>query len=471
MKKFILLPFLLISIHLSAQYSTPGNYGSYSLDDLVELSGGVVSTNAIGYAINADLIISESDTLRILESGKLSIENGALWTIQGTLIIDALPYFEIFSSDNSYFGMRFENSNESVMSRVLMEDCGGIKLIESNMEFRYCYFESFSKDYSTGAIDLFHSNPLIRDCSIEYCEGPAIASGANSASSPQIINNVINSNVTANGNTPQINLGTSDGLSPIVIDSNHIYGMYDNAGGIALSTLANGNINAFVRYNEVSFNRYGIAIIGDDISGEISYNFIEGNNIQNDPMLGGSGLNFYGGHTNSLTVHHNTIVDNLWGVTIQLNAQPNLGDGTDNSPGHNQIFNNGNSGEVYALYNNTPGDIWAINNFWGTATLDETEEVIFHIADDLSLGEVFFDPIWTPVGMEEPGQDNISLYPNPAIDFFIWNGADEDITILDLSGKIVWKGRVRQGEKIGIDWGTGIYFVQSRHQFHKLIVK
>ena len=43
---------------------------------------------------------------------------------------------------------------------------------------------------------------------------------------------------------------------------------------------------------------------------EISHNIIIGNNIQNDPMLGGSGLNFYGGESNACIVSHNIIKDN-----------------------------------------------------------------------------------------------------------------------------------------------------------------
>jgi hypothetical protein len=473
MKKLFLLSFLLVAIHLWAQYSTPGNNGSYTLNDLVAISDGAISMEDDQYFFNEDIVISTTDTLKIFENVVIEIGEELLWTIEGVLILDApdLCMIRKKTMESNFEGIRFDNSSASVLRNAWISYGGGVKLVESDMIIQACTFDEFNTAYSTGSVDLYQSNPLIRDCTFSNNKGPAIASGANSTSSPQIINNVLNYNVTGNANTPQINLGTSDGLNPIIIDSNHIYGMYDMAGGIALSTLYGGSIIAYVRNNEVSFNRYGIAMIGSDISGEISYNHIEGNNIQNDPMLGGSGLNFYGGSTNNMIVHHNTILDNLWGVTIQLTAQPNLGDGTDNSPGRNQLYNNGNSGETYALCNNTPDDIWAMNNFWGTATLEQTEEVIFHEIDDPTLGEVFFDPIWIPVGIEEVQPQLISFYPNPAQDYFIWKGDNAKILISNINGKVVWEGQVEEGDKVDFYLKAGIYIIQFGNQFHKLMVQ
>jgi len=473
MKKFILPLVMLISLQLSAQFSTPGTNGSYTLNDLVDISDGAVSMESGQYFFNEEIVISLTDTLIINTDGQLNIHEGLLWTIEGVLTIDAPANFSIshVSGEGNFEGIRFDNSSESYLNNVWISYGGGVKLVESNIEIRNCTFEFFNTAYSTGAVDLYHSNPLIRDCTFSNNEGPAVASGANGASSPQIINNVLNYNVSGNANTPQINLGPSADLSPIVIDSNHIYGQYDMAGGIALSTLVGGNINAYVRYNEVSFNRYGIAMIGSNITGEISYNHIEGNNIQNEPNLGGSGLNFYGGNTNNMIVHHNTIVDNLWGVTIQLNAQPNLGDGTEESPGHNQLFNNGNGGTTYALYNNSPGDIYAMNNFWGTANLEETEDVIYHKVDESDLGEVFFDPIWTPVGLEELQQEKISFYPNPAQDYIVWESSDSNIEIIDISGKIIWEGLVSKNQKIDLKVDAGVYFLKNAKQVSKFVVQ
>lgn len=466
MKKIFVLFICLISIQVIAQYSTPGNYNSYTLEDLVTISDGAVTQDALSFNFTENITISASDTLSILNPDLLFIYEGVLWTIEGVLIIDAAPYFEVSTPNGiGYFeGMRFDNSSASMIKHLMMSNCGGIKLVDSDIEINTCWFNNFSQDNSTAAIDLFHSNPIIRNCDISDCEGPAIGSGANASSSPQIINNIIEFNVTSNGNYPQINLGTSDGFIPIIIDSNVIIGQYEMSGGIALSTLAGGNINAVVTNNEVRDNRYGMAMIGSNINAEISHNIIIGNNIQNDPMLGGSGLNFYGGETNNCIASHNIIMDNLWGITIQLNAQPNLGDGSPESPGHNQFYDNGNGGEIYALYNNTPGNIMALNNFWATTSLDEAEDFIFHINDDLSLGEVFFDPMWTnPVGLEEAKTENKPfISPNPCVHSFQVD-SDCEMSIYNLAGQVLMSKTVSKFEEI--DTSTlkkGCYVVELK---------
>ncbi|NOR87928.1 MAG: hypothetical protein GQ527_09985, partial [Bacteroidales bacterium] len=370
MKKNILLVSLIIflsSSNLFSQWVSPGNNSSYTLDELVAVSGGVVTLEAGTYHFNAALTLSESDTINIFNDGLLIIHENILWTVEGVLIIDPPSLFQIQkpTDENNFQGIRFDNSSASNINKVMMTGCGGVKLVDSDLEIKNCDFSYFGQEYTTAAVDLFHSNPLIRDCSFISNAGPAIASGANGESSPQIINNILSFNVTSNSNTPQINLGTSDGLQAILIDSNHVYGQYDMAGGIAISNLVGGSASVVVTNNDITLNRYGIAMIGTNITSVISHNSIVQNDIQGDPMLGGSGINFYGDETNISTVSYNHISRNLWGVTIQLNAQPNLGDDSGLSPGHNIIILNENSFQIYGLYNNTPGDIMALNNFWG----------------------------------------------------------------------------------------------------------
>ncbi len=473
MKKFILLNLMLASLQIFAQYSTPGNYQSYHFDELVAISNGAVTSSDGHFYFNEAITISATDTLIIDLDAQLFIHEGLLWTIEGILKCEIPNAFSISKvlGEGNFEGIRIDNSDETVLKKLIISGCGGMKLIESDIVIQNCDFSYFGQEYSTGAIDIFQSNPIIRDCSFSYCEGPAIASGANSFSSPQIINNVLTSNVTSNSNTPQINLGISNGIDPIVIDSNHVYGEYDMAGGIAVANFIGASMSAQITHNEITDNRYGIAVLGGNNSGFISYNILVGNNIQNDPMLGGSGINLNGELSTNYILHHNIIVDHLWGITIQGNAQPNLGDGSEDSPGHNQLYNNGNNGIIYALYNNTPVAIMAMDNFWGTATLEETEEVIFHKVDDLSLGQVFFDPIWTPVGITEM-QEEISIYPNPAKDFIVWQGSTTDLKVLDISGKVVWEGRVEQAEKIKVDeWKSGVYFLKADNQVLKLMVR
>jgi len=475
MKKILLLFVSLFTIHAMAQYSTPGNNGSYTLDDLIDISDGAVEFVSGAYVFNSDITISVTDTLKIFEEGILRIGDDVLWTIGGVLLMDPSPYFEISNLNNGFKGIRFENSSASQMNRVYIHHGGGIKLIESHMVFNECVFEEFTSDYSTGTIDLYHSNPIIRDCDFENNNGPAISSGANSSSSPQIINNNIVNNVVSNSNTPQINLGTSDGFNPIVIDSNYISGSHDNAGGIAVSTLAGGSASSVITNNYVVNNRYGIAQIGSNITSIIAGNIIADNNIQNDPMLGGSGLNFYGGETNTSIITENVIFGNLWGVTIQLNASPDFGDGTENSPGKNRLYDNGNGGDIFALYNNTPNPINAIYNYWGTTDLGEAEEVIYHKTDDISLGLVSFEPMWTnPVGVAGLFKNSeLSISPNPATHYFTLDIEEPtEVTVYSQSGQFINTLKVSLSQRIDIsDWDRGIYILKlANGSSEKLVV-
>ena len=486
MKKNILLVLsivILLQFQSYSQYVSPGNASSFTLENLVEISAGVVTLDGSSYHINDDITISSTDTLSILEDGLLYIHEGIRVTIEGVFLTNPPSVFEIKKAnmENNFNGFRFDNSSASVLKGLLVSGGGGIKLVNSDLEIRNCSFSNFGQEYTTGTIDVYQSNPLIRDCSFTSNTGPAIMSGANTESSPQIINNILSFNVTGNGNTPQINLGTSDGLLSILIDSNHIFGQYEMAGGIAISTLIGGSINAVITNNEVSYNRYGITQIGDNISSVISNNSIVGNNIQDDPMQGGSGINFMGGTSNTSIVSHNTIVQNLWGITIQLNAQPNFGDGTDESPGHNQIMLNENNSIIYALYNNTPQDIMAINNFWGTTDISTAEDYIFHETDDASLGFVSFLPMWIgPVGIVENKVPSIQIYPNPSTNYFEIsreNNSNIHYEIFSMNGALRSHGDLINGEKrVSIEsLSEGVYMVKlySNHSFYteKLIVQ
>ncbi len=466
MKKILLLFISLFTIQAMAQYSTPGNNGSYTLNDLVAISAGAVTTDAGWFTFNESIIISSSDTLKIEEDTQLTIAVDKLWTIEGVLLATANDFVIMSTAGIGNFeGIRFDNSSASILKNTMIEGCGGVKLVDSDMLIQNCQFMGFGQEYSTGAVNLFDSNPIIRECDFQNNAGAAISSGANSSSSPQIISNSIVNNVTTNSNTPQINLGISDGINPIIIDSNYITGIHDNAGGIAVSTLVGGSANAVITNNYIANNRYGIAQIGSNISSIIAGNIIADNNIQNDPMLGGSGLNFYGGETNTATVTENAIFGNLWGVTIQLNAAPDLGDGTENSPGKNRLYDNGNGGVTYALYNNTPNPINAIYNYWGTVDLGEAEDAIYHQPDDASLGLVSYEPMWTnPVGINNIAVDSkLKVSPNPASSYFMIDVETPlELNVYSQSGKHFKQLQVSPLQSIDAsNWESGLYYLRT----------
>src|SRR5690606_23599796 len=68
--------------------------------------------------------------------------------------------------------------------------------------------------------------------------------------------------------------------------------------------------------NTIVNNRYGVAVVGRGVTGYIVNNTIDSNNIEGEPMLGGSGLNFQGDTSIQVVAAGNYIANNLWGVTV-----------------------------------------------------------------------------------------------------------------------------------------------------------
>ncbi len=446
---------LFITYNSYSQYNTPGTGVSWDLNDIVVNSAGVMTFENGKYFLWNELSISQTDTLYIITDEEIRISGGVGINVQGTFLTQPPTGLKLTAMDSlsNFEGLSFSNSNGSILKKCTIEFGGGISLSSSDITLDSCTIRKNNQMNSTGAIDMINSNPVIQFCRFYDNLGPAVLSAANANSSPQIIGNVLYHNCSSNLNMPQINLGTSSASDTIKIIGNTITGMYDNSGGIAVSTLAGGSIRAVISGNTIENNRYGITAYGMNIFTLIKDNLITDNNIQGDPLLGGSGINYWGDATNISIVTGNEISGNLWGVTVQNQALPNLGkvDPDTLNPGENLIFNNGNSGEIYALYNNTPNDLYAENNYWGTYNIDTVEMYIFHQPDDPSLGFVDYIPIkdfftGSPaIKSIEPLQ--LKIYPNPANKtVFIESPANPnnyssgDVIIYNLFGKLLFKG-------------------------------
>lgn len=491
--------FILIGVAIQAQYITPGTGINWSPDDLVANSGGVITLETNGqYTIHSNLTISNPDTLTIDTPEEINVLDDVLITIKGVLLTaPPEPGIVFFKAMNNYYtGFRFEDNDGSSLLRTYFRKAGGIDLVNADIQFYDCDFTEFNQENSTGTIDLFQSSPVISGCSFSDNLGPAVMSGANASSSPQIFNCEIISNVMSNTNMPQINLGTS-GADSIRVVGCEIIGNTANimAGGIAITTLAGGSIKARIEGNIIKNNRYGITAYGYTIGSVIKNNEIRDNNTQNLPMQGGSGINYWGNATNQSIVTGNIISGNLWGITIQSAAQPNLGqlEGEIFNPGMNQFYNNGNSGQLYDLYNNTPNPVMAENNYWGTMDPDSVEMRIYHQPDDPSLGLVDYLPIYNPpVGVDEnAGEAKLKLaeaiYPNPANGYFYLKLKDELkdsdekplVEIFGLNGEKLSAFEIQETEqpvRIRIPDGvSGVILLKIRHKANeettKIVVK
>ena len=231
---------------------------------------------------------------------------------------------------------------------------------------------------------------------------PAINGAANLQTPVIFQNNYLNKNSADANNKPQINL-TAGGDGVCKVLRNTVIGPAEVTmnGGICVSNMLSlgGTNNVEIIGNEISDNRYGIALYGQ-MDAVIKDNILMNNNYESDPMNGGSGVSLYGIGVQNVYMSGNHIEGHYWGITnIKYYTDPNLNlgnltDGDDYNPGGNVFINNGNNGVLYDLYNNSTADVMAQGNTWYVEVQDENsiEQVIFHKNDNASLGLVTFMP-------------------------------------------------------------------------------
>lgn len=396
MKKFSLL-FLIIFLIMNtfAQWTSPGTGRVFTMSMLSADSIGAANFLQSGnYSITHDLTISSHDTLRLDESVlNIAVNDTVTITFHGTLQnlqnSNTLTISGMEVDSNARFNIRFEEADPSVISHITFEKGNSISLIESNITFDNCEFRNFK----AAVIKYMTCNPVIQNCNFHNNQAAAINSAINVMGSPQILNNIFYNNVLANTNTPQINIGPG-AADTIFIIGNHIEGLSSTmSGGIAIADLAHvGTTKARISGNTIIHNRYGYTQMGYYINAVICDNIIQDNNLEVNPMNGGSGISIYGYSTDcSAKLRRNIISGNLWGITAIYNMSLDMGTATDH--GNNVLYNNGNGGNVYALYNNSTANINAIGNYWGGNSDSIAENVIFHQPDQSSLGLVTYLPI------------------------------------------------------------------------------
>lgn len=486
MKQLLLFFFTFLFINTNAQYTTPNTGVKWDMDSLVLYSGGVVTNPATDeYLIMEDLDISAMDTLDIFAAITVKLGPVVTVTVHGAFYADFFTdvIFTATDSNAPYRGFRFESTATAAFQNTIFAYGGGLKVLTPNFQMQFCTIHHNEPIITTGAaIEISTGQPLFLNNSFIANRQAAISSAANAEVAPIIVDNIFQGNNTANSNRPQINLGPS-GADTTWIQGNTITGnpAQDQAGGIGFSSFVPDiEANVAIIGNEIVDNRYGIAVLngsGVDLFAFIQGNTITDNNTQGDPLMGGSGINLNSSTESSLAIlRENTITGNLWGVTIQGSFYVNMGDDDIESenPGMNSFDNNGNGGEIYALYNNTTNFVSALNNCWIASediTVVQAEEVIFHQNDDAALGLVNFDPIWNcglADGINDPSlSDQLTLYPNPANEYITLDFPSElsvvKYDIKTMSGQLIKSAsqNFTSGYKINIgDLNTGVYLIE-----------
>lgn len=489
MKKITLsFLFLLVAINASIgqDYTTPNTGVVWTLSDVAAASPTTITGSGSEYSMLENLIVAENDTFIIDTDLTLSIDAGLRLTIFGTFTVDSeAVVFTAIDETAPYDGFRFEEESTINIQNSTIQYGGGLRVLNTDFTINNSTLLYNVSGVSTGAvISISRGTPEITNNIFKFNELPAVGSSANRQVSANISNNYMEGNNTSNSNRPQINMGTTMATDTLKIINNTIIGdaSLTKVGGIGVSNFTGGNILAIIDGNTITGNRYGITVAGANAFAYVRNNIIEDNDTEGNPALGGSGISINATSNNHFIVASgNEIRRNLWGITVIGQASINLGDDEDN-PGQNIFSENGNGGDIFALYNNTPNTILAKNNCWiedEESTEDEVEDVIFHLVDDASLGEVIFEPFLCGVlGIEDNTIADFSFYPNPVKNEinFTNNYSFEKVEIYGIQGNLIMMHNIQAGQNImPINLAKGLYFVKfcsdSQNITKKMIVQ
>ncbi len=409
----------ILSSSLLANYTTPGTGATYTLNNLVANAGGDVAFVNGEYFVNDTITISVNDILSISTDETVKFAPNVLLDIKGNVSITP-PNGVIFTAQDptlGFRGMRLDFSTNSVLQKLTYEYASALRINDCSPTLSDCIirYNGASTVLGSSAITMFRAKPIIKNCQFIQNRRAAISGGGNIANAPVITGSLFLQNNMLNLNVPQINLGGT-GMDTAKIINCQIIGGNTNSGGIGLFPFGIVG-NLLIKQNLIKGNRFGITLIGGSlINAVVSYNRIADNNIQNDPILGGSGIAFSGGAAGNF---QNTIVTgnvferNLWGITILSQsggipfpgARPNLGNlnNADTSDdGKNRFINNTNSATPGTdLYNNSSDPIFAMGNYWNTSLQAAVESKIFHQPDNPALGLVNYSRFFVPVELLE----------------------------------------------------------------------
>lgn len=478
MKKLLFLLLLFVAVAVKAQYTTPNTGVNWGLNDLIiNAPAGVISLSDGVYTLSQNLTIAATDTFTINENAVIHIDPNVQINIAGTLTADA-ETITITASNTAapYDTIRFEEGSTGFLNNVTIDYGKGIRVATGDFEMQNCSMSYHVAGTTTSAALTFSTgNPLINNSSFTNNVIPAFGSGANIESAPTFSNNYLENNNTSNTNRPQINMGPS-GNDTIRIIGNTIKGnpLLPLVGGISASSLLGNTNKVIIDNNIITNNRYGITVAGANSSGYIRGNTIEDNNTQNNPAQGGSGisLNASGAATMNIIASSNQIRRNLWGITLIGQARIEMGhaDGIAIIGGGNIFADNGNGGNTYALFNNTPNPVMAMFNCWTEhedQTIESIETVINHQVDNPALGLVTFDPyMLCTLATTDFENQKPKIYPNPnSGEITIEIHENAVAKVYAINGQLLFSKNLVAGEnKMDFDVPSGIYFMKTEMQ-------
>lgn len=402
------------SLLQAADFKTIGDGTTYTFEKLSNTPGSGVKHEDGRYVVNGTCTISASDHFAIDAGAVVAFADQAELIIEGTADLRATSPTTLtrYGEATSCYGIDVKNAQEvTEVSNLTFEYVGLRGSGQKGMNLSQCHFLHHNGS-SSGALYLgcdgapFH----ISDCTFEHCQKAAIGGAANYFCPVVIEGCEIRHNSQDNRNIPQLNLTAA---SEVVVRNCIVEGTpeLNMVGGIGISNFfGTSGIHVTVENCEVYDNRYGITTLGAmDVN--IVGNRLVNNRYESNPNNGGSAISLYDpSGTQTVYISGNHIEKSLWGITVIGCGEVNAGktdvatDAADYNPGNNIFVDNGNSGVLYDLYNNSSRRVYAQGNIWNVPTQDaeHIEEVIFHRHDNAALGEVVYLPAGDPSSIGSP---------------------------------------------------------------------
>lgn len=398
----------MFAISMNAQdtpsgFRTADDGKTYSFAVLSQIEESGVSYTDGCYVIEKNDTISANDQFELDADATVKFADKVSFVILGqaqlTVPDNHSTTLTRLSDNATPYNIKIDNTSGTEVKNVVFEYLGLESASTGAINVSHC---SFMQHNGNSAAALYFitngEESIISDCRFEACEKAAIGSSANASQPMHILDCTFVRNSTRNGNIPQINITASK----ILIEGCTIEGdpnslkTNNKVGGIGISNFMNfAETNTIIRNCTITHNRYGIGTVGP-IQVRIEGNTIQNNNHEDIPMNGGSGISLYDPYrlTNAV-IASNIIKGNHWGITIIGCKDVNIGqpgNSETDSPGNNTFGENGFDGQLYDLYNNSTLTVYAQNNTWGVEeqTPANIESVIFHQADDPSLGRVIY---------------------------------------------------------------------------------
>ena len=471
-----------------ADYATPGTGVTWSMDDLVANSGGVVTGSAGTYSINQSVIVSVADRLVVAPDARLTFlgTTGAVGLdVHGSLdALGAPPAMIVFDSaaptPGAWRGLTFSNTQAG--STFHLAHCEiahaktAIDVVGAPVTVEFCDLH----DNLDKVIDFSSAGGEIRNCRLHDNRRMTIMMTL--SSSPLIEHCTMeNNNIDNTSPYPYVNIGLQGINSPVIRDCVILGSGHQMSGGIGIWNSCDG----LIELNRIEGCGYGILCYQAGASPMIRANIILSNNIHPDTLNWGFGIACNG--SNAPIVTRNIIRHHWYGVALINGGHPNLGNLGNASPdddGGNHITDNGLS-RTYGLYNNTPLPQTAQGNWWGGPSQQDVEDAIFHQPDNPALGLVDYSQ-WLTVdavadpslgGEAGPGAEDLLVHPSPnpfdgplRLEATLPQGGTVSVGIFDVTGRlvrslrpgslaagartVVWDGRSQEGTSVP----GGIYY-------------